>query len=473
MIRITARPRRNLLRVRGLRAGLAMFIAIAPAPGLCRAQDVSVLRDVTVIDGTGRPARPHRNVVIEGGVIRSIGPASDPIPSGAATVEVAGTTIMPLIVNAHGHPGLLKGTTTAADHYGEENIRRHLLQYEAFGVGAVLALGSDTEAVFPLRELSRRGELPGAVLFTAGAGFGVKGALPPVAMGMTRVNRPETPEEARRQVRELAAHKPDAVKLWVDDLFGQLPKMEPAIYAAIIDEAHRRGIRVAAHVFYLEDARKLVGLGVEILAHSVRDAEIDDGLLAEMKARRVAYIPTLSLDEFAFAYREMPPWFHEPFFRASLEPGVFEMVSSSGYKEAVRADFKTPREMAALAVAQKNLKKVHDAGILVALGSDSGATPIRPIGFAEHMELQLMVQAGLTSLEAIAVATRNGARLLGIDGGAGSLEPGKNANFIVLEKDPSDEIRNTEAIRSVWTLGRKVNDGPLPARGREVAPPVR
>ena len=140
------------------------------------------------------------------------------------------------------------------------------------------------------------------------------------------------------------------------------------------------------------------------------------------------------------------------------------MVTSPAYKERVRWDPATPREMAALAVAQKNLKKVHDSGILVALGSDSGAMPIRPIGFAEHMELQLMVQAGLTPLQAIAVATRNGAGLLGIGEKSGSLEPGKEANFIVLEQDPSEQVRNTTSILSVWTRGKKVNDGPLPRR---------
>jgi imidazolonepropionase-like amidohydrolase len=199
----------------------------------------------------------------------------------------------------------------------------------------------------------------------------------------------------------------------------------------------------------------------------VRDAEIDDELLSEMKERRVTYIPTLSLDEFAFAYRDAPDWLHDPFFQASLEPGVLTMVTSPAYRDKVRSNPNTSRELAALAVAQKDLKKVHDAGILVALGSDSGAMPIRPIGFAEHMELQLMVQAGLTPIQSITVATRNGARMLGIAGETGTLEPGKRANFIVLAKDPSEEIRNTESILSVWTLGKKVNDGPLSRRGFE------
>jgi imidazolonepropionase-like amidohydrolase len=212
----------------------------------------------------------------------------------------------------------------------------------------------------------------------------------------------------------------------------------------------------------LEDARALLALGVDIFAHSVRDAEINDALIAEMKARHVAYIPTLSLDEFAFAYQDAPAWLADPFFRASLEPGVLEMVTSSSYKEKVRSDPRTAFEIEAFAIAKKNLKKVHDAGILVALGSDSGALPIRPLGFAEHMELQLMVQAGLTPVQAISVGTRNSARVLGISDDTGSIEPGKKANFIVLDRDPSENIRNTQSIRSVWRLGKKVNDGPLP-----------
>jgi imidazolonepropionase-like amidohydrolase len=108
----------------------------------------------------------------------------------------------------------------------------------------------------------------------------------------------------------------------------------------------------------------------------------------------------------------------------------------------------------------KNLKKIYDSGILVAMGTDSGATPVRVQGFAEHMELALMVQAGLTPLQAITIATRNGAQLLRVDDQYGTLAPGKKANFIVLEKDPSQDIRNTRTIRAVWKNGAKVSDGP-------------
>src|SRR5712664_946237 len=256
---------------------------------------VTVLRNVAVLDGTGRAVQQNQDVTIKGDRILSIKAASSVVPKGARVVDLAGKTIMPQLINSHGHLGLLKGTTMSSANYTEDNVRAQLLRYEAYGVGAVLVLGTDHDEIFGLRDSSRRGTLPGAAIYTAGAGFGVKDALPPLSFGMDKVFRPISEAEAREGVRQLAAKKPDALKIWVDDSYGQLPSMKPEIYAAIIQEAHQLGLRVAAHVFHLEDARKLVDLGVDIIAHSVRDAEIDDPLLGEMKKRRVVYIATLSL----------------------------------------------------------------------------------------------------------------------------------------------------------------------------------
>jgi len=443
-------------------------IAIASALGLfvtTASQDIAatatVLRNVVVVDGTGKAAQKNQDVVITGDRILAIRPAGSSVPKDARVMDMKGKTIMPQMINTHAHLGLLKGTTMSSANYTEDNIRRQLLRYEAYGVGAVLALGTDHEEIFALREASHKGTLPGATIYTAGMGFGVKDALPPISFGMDRVFRPDSAEEARKELRQLAAKKPDVLKIWVDDFWGQYPPMKPEIYSAIIDEAHKLGLRVASHVYYLEDARKLVGLGLDIISHSVRDGEIDDGLLAEMKKRRVAYVATLSLDEFAFAYQDSPEWLNDPFFQASLEPGVLQMITSPEYKEKVRSNKNTALEMSAFQMGLKNVKRVFDAGVLVALGTDSGAQPVRVQGFSEHMELELLVKAGLTPMQAITVATKNGAQLLKIDDRCGTLEPQKKANFIVLDKDPSTSIGNTKTISGVWKDGKKVSDGPL------------
>lgn len=311
-----------------------------------------------------------------------------------------------------------------------------------------------------MREQSRAGSLPGATIFTAGSGFGIVGGLLPASPGIDPVFRPTTSEEARADVRTLAVHKPDMVKMWVDDFWGQYPKMKPEIYAAIIDEAHREHLRVAAHVYHLSDAQQLADDGIDVFAHSIRDAEIPNALVEEMRRKHIAQIGTLSLDDFFTAYGDDPAWLNDPFFRDSLEPGVYAMITSAKYKQQVQNDRRTPIEEAALKTAMKNFKKLYDAGVLVALGTDSGATSTRPFGFSEHHEMQLMVAAGLTPLEAITVATKNGAELLHASDQFGTLEAGKQANFIVLDRDPSEDIRNTESIVAVWKLGKKVSDGP-------------
>jgi len=428
------------------------------------AQQQIVLTNVTVIDGTGRPAQRNRTVVIKRDRIQSIAAGNEHAPSSAKVIDLQGQTIMPLIINAHGHLGLTMGTTQSAANQTDDNFRHQLSRYQEYGVGAVLSMGTDGKRFAEIREESRRGALPGADVYTAGIGFGAKNGVPPAGMGFTEVLRPETPAEARSEVAQQVPQKPDFIKVWVDDFWGKYPKLPPEIYGAIIDEAHKHSLRVAAHVYHLEDARLLVADGVDVLAHSIRDADVDDALIAEMKKRHVAYIPTLSLDDFAVAYRDSPKWIGDPFFSAALDPGVLEMVTSAEYKAKVQSDKVTAQEQAALPQAMRNLKKIYDAGILVSLGTDSGATPIRTQGFAEHMELALMVQAGLTPLQAITVATLNAAELLHIADQYGTLTAGKKANFIVLEKDPSQDIHNTQTIRAVWKDGTKVSDGPLAAR---------
>lgn len=424
------------------------------------AQQVTVLKNVNVIDGTGAPVHRNSTLIIDGDRIQSVLASPKQLPPSANVIDMHRQTIMPLMINTHGHLGLTKGTSQSPDNETDENLRHQLLRYQEYGVGAVLSMGTDGHRFGEVRDESRRGIMPGADVYSAGIGFGAKDGVPPESMGFTNVLRPVTADEAKKEVAAEAPLKPDFIKIWVDDFWGQYPKMPPDIYKAIIDEAHNRGLRVAAHVYHLDDARTLVADHVDVLAHSVRDGYVDDALVTQMKTNQVAYIPTLSLDDFAVAYGGSPNWIDDPFFRAALDPGVLEMITSPEYKAKVEASKVTAQEKAALPIAMKNLKKIYDSGILVAMGTDSGATPIRVQGFAEHMELALMVQAGLTPLQAITVATRNGAQLLRVDDQYGTLEPGKKANFIVLEKDPSQDIRNTRTIRAVWKNGVKVSDGP-------------
>lgn len=174
---------------------------------------------------------------------------------------------------------------------------------------------------------------------------------------MNLLLRPKTPEEVPAMMEKLALLKPTVVKIWVDDHGGKARKMKPEIYKAIINEAHKRGIRVAAHLFYAEDARALVNAGLDIIAHSIRDKEVDTELLHLMKQKNVIYIPTLALDKYLFAYAEKPEWINDNFFKTSLEPGVYEMITSKDYQDKIKTSPDFEKNKMASKMGMTNLKR--------------------------------------------------------------------------------------------------------------------
>jgi imidazolonepropionase-like amidohydrolase len=352
------------------------------------------------------------------------------------------------------------GTSVNGKNFTRDQVVKELQRYLSYGVGTVVSMGTDKEIVFSLRDDSRSGKIGGAALFTAGYGFRPPLGSRPQETAMEKLYRPATVDQAIENVRELAALKPDVVKIWVDDMGGTTEKIKPEIYRAIISEAHKHGIKVAAHLYYLEDAHLLLDAGVNFFAHSIRDKEVDDKLIAKMKEHGTVYIPTLTRDAYEFVYGTPQAWINDPFYKASLEPGVYEMVTSHEYINRVKSGPRYEKNKDAFNMALRNLKKLYDAGVIVALGTDSGAFPVRAQGFSEHLELQYMVEAGLKPLEAISVATRNAAAALNLDD-QGSISTGKRADFIVLNSNPAQDIKQTQNIFAVWKNGQKVSDGPL------------
>ncbi|TMA11677.1 MAG: amidohydrolase family protein, partial [Deltaproteobacteria bacterium] len=366
-----------------------------------------------------------------------------------------GRTIIPGLINAHGHVGLVVGGQSRADGYTRENVQTQLLQYERYGVTSVLTLGLNRDLVYDVRDEQRRGTVPGATLFTAGRGIGVPGAAPPVPSAPDQVYRPKTPEEAVANVEEAAAHKPDYFKIWVDDVFGKFPKMDPAVFKAAIDAAHRHAIKVASHVFYLGDAKAVIASGVDALAHSVRDQPVDDELVALMKKRGAFYVATLNVDASFSAFADDPALLDDPFLTAGLPPESVQQFRSAEYRAKVAADPNVPKARAALENGMRNLKTLHARGVHIAFGTDSGANPVRIQGWGEHRELELMVKAGLSPMDALVAATRGSATMLGISD-RGTLEKGKRADLLVLAANPLDDIRNTRKLVSVWHEGREI-----------------
>lgn len=441
---------------------IALALVSIPLPHpFSHKENALVLQDVKLIDGTNEPAFEHASILIVDGKIANVvvDNANGHWPKGAKILKLAGKTIIPGIINAHGHLGLTQGVTVSIANYTEENVERQLAQYQRYGVTTIMSLGMNLDLLYKLRAEQTKGKVDGATILTAGRGIGVPGGVPAPNLQDNPVYRPKTPDEARQDVREMAKRHPNLIKIWVDDNFGKLPRPDPAVYGAAIQQAHELNLRVAAHAYRLEDADRLLEDHVDILGHSIRDKLLDDRTVDLITKQGVFYIPTLEMEEAFYIYAEHPKWMDAPFFKNALNPALAALLDSQSYVDSVKNNPEMKVHRQALEIAMKNLSTLLDAGANIGFGTDSGASPSRIQGFAEHRELELMVQAGMTPLEAIQSATGVNARLLGIDKTTGTLVPGKDADFIVLNADPMKDIRNTEKIDMIFQHGKRVDEG--------------
>jgi imidazolonepropionase-like amidohydrolase len=425
----------KLLSTLTLSAALTLvFLATVPAqtPG-----GVKAFTGARVVDGTDRPPIDNATIVVRDGKIVTVSPPGRAqTPANAERVPLDGKTVIPGIINAHGHVGNTEGLEQG--HYSAANVTRDLKTYAAYGVTTVFSLGDDQAASFAARDSQRTPSLDRARLFAAGP-----------------VLAPKSVDDARRLVAEDAAMKVDIVKIRVDDNLGTTQKMPPEIYRAVIDEAHKRNLRVAVHLFYLEDAKQVLDAGADFIAHSVRDTDVDEPLIAMLKRRDVCYCPTLMREVSTFVYESTPTWFSDPLFLKRADRKAVELLEQPQRQEQMRNSRSAQRYKAALEVANRNLKKLSDAGIKIAMGTDTGP-PARFQGYFELMELEMMAKAGLTPKQVLASATRDAARCMKLDREVGTLEASKWADFVVLDADPLADISNVRKIAAVYVAGNSL-----------------
>jgi imidazolonepropionase-like amidohydrolase len=422
--------------------------AQVPAPG------VMAFTGARVIDGTGAAPIEQATIVVTNGRVTAIGPSATVMPpAGATVINVAGKTIIPGLINAHAH--IDPDISVNPGPYRDEMVRR-LKTYATYGVTSVMTLGFETYSEpegFYLRDTQRLGIGPAAT-----------DAPRLYASGRPILFRPgptgtETPDDARIDVQRHVPLRADFIKLHLDGVPNDL---KPDVIAAAIDEAHKHGMATAVHIYTLKDARMAIDRGVDVVAHSIRDVDVDAATIAEMKRRNVAVIPTLVRDRSVFIYENLPDFFKDPFFLRALPTYKHEVdvLSEPATQQRFRTNAGIQASKPQLAQGIRNLKILLDAGIPLAMGSDSGSIPDRNlgrwVGYNEHVELEMMVAAGMMPMQALVSATSTAARVMKIDG-AGSLQTGKWADLVVLNANPLMDIKNTRQIDSVYIGGRKVN----------------
>ena len=418
------------------------------------AAETVALTHLRIVDGQGGPPVEDATVVMQDGRIVAAGPGVK-VPDGARRLDRSGDTVLPGLISDHSHIGQYDGIATGPEHYTAGVITAELAQFRSYGVTTVTALGNNRPLFDRLREAAHAGRLP-TDLFGVDQGIGVPNGAPPQKMTKSAADqmfRPTTPDEARTAVDRMADAHTDLVKIWVDDFAGSLKvKMQPEIIRAVVEESHRKGLRVAAHIHDLDDAEAVVADGADILAHGVRDKPVPAAFAATLKQRGIWYIPTLELDEATTAWAEHAPWTRTPFERAALSPALARQIDDPDWDRANSTGAKADEARASLAMNLRNIRILSEAGVKIGFGTDSGATPVRVPGVAEHRELALLVQAGLTPLQAITIATRQAASLLELSD-RGVIEPGRRADLLVVRGDPSRRIADVDQVVETWQGG--------------------
>ena len=375
------------------------------------------------------------------------------VSSGTRRVDLTGKTVIPALIDGHNHIGLVNerdGSNSKAN-YTRENLIDQLERYAYYGIAAALGMGleADQELAYDLRDAV----LPGAARFLT-VGKGIAGSPIAGPPGEPRLGIPygaRTEAEGKKHVRELHARGVHFVKIWVDDRNGTVPKVQPSVYRAIIAEAHANGMEVLAHLSRtsaLADAKDLLRSGIDGFVHTVRDRDVDDEYIALVKAHPKVWTgpnipsPGESEEEIAVLAETLP---------ASTIAGLRKQL-------AQRVAAGNPAN-ALFDLHCRNLKRIHDAGMTIGVGTDGTGD-----GFGVHQQMEYYVRcAGFTPAQALEAGTSINARVLGLTR-MGTVAKGKEASFDVLAANPLERITNTRRIEKVYLRGAEVDRAALRAK---------
>ena len=439
--------------------------------------EVIILTGATFIDGTGGPPIAHGVVVVRNGRIDCIGSEGDcPSPAGANIVDVTGKYVMPGLVDAHVHyfqtaffdsrPDALDLTDSYpfpnVAAYQRQHPQRYHNAYLCSGITGVYDVGGMSWSI-DLQESSEKNRRAPHVAAAGPLITPVSGA--PFDLPSDKVLVPlETTEAGIETVQYLSALGSTGIKLWQlrADSDAYMRRID-----AVAAEAEKLGNKLIVHATTLEQAKAAVRAGAKLLVHSVSDTEVDQEFLDLTKEQGTIYTPTLIVGSgYMLAYRaasgiDAYPW-DDP--NGCVDKKTKELLNGASkfqdhprFTEAFRNRLRSfdPDSERVSRTLQINLRKVYEAGIPIAVGTDAG-NPGTVHGPSIYEELEQMQRAGIPPEELIVMATQNGARAMERFDDFGTLEAGKLANLIVLEEDPSADISNVRSITHTMIKGMMI-----------------
>jgi imidazolonepropionase-like amidohydrolase len=447
-------------------SGVILFIAACAAQPSrqppAAAGGSTVFEGARLITGDEAPPIEDSAFVVQDGKFTVVGRRGQvQAPQRAARVDLTGKTVMPGIIEAHAHLGYWKGLTLSAENFTRENLLADLQRFAYHGVTAVLSMGADRrEIAWPFRDELRANPRTDAPVYLSAGGLAMPmgGPFSPLREAVRAVTNEQ---EVRKEIQELVAKKADFVKVWQDSRRELMPR---PLIEFLIAEAHRNNLRVVAHTHAMSDFKHLLRSGLDAFAHPTwRQTEVepvDDELLALFKAHpNVPVMPGFWTPRNEI-YGARPYWLDDPLLAETFtqaEIKALENAKTPSHAPQTWASGPVPRSM----------KRLKAAGVRFVLGTDMGGgfsrehdpTPAY-LGWSTHIEMESLVKAGLTRREVITAATRDSAQFLGLDQ-LGMVASGKNADFLVLDANPLDNIANTRRISRVYLRGREVDRAAL------------
>ena len=431
-------------------AFLALSLCFVATGGRPQPAAAIAITGAMVIDGTG--AEPEaRTILIRGERIEAVG-ARVEIPAGARVIDARGKTALPGLFDLHTHLPYASGSGLSGDW------PKNLKSYLYCGVTSVVDFGTYGETFEPMRRLLRTGAIEGprihyAVRMTTPGGHGAEGGR-----GDLFSLEVSTPAEARAAVRSSLRYQPDVIKVFTDGWrYGNAPdmsSMNEETLTALVDEAHKNGLEVLTHTVTLERAKIAARAGVDVLAHGIGNARVDEEIIRLMKAAGMTYAPTLAV------YEPRTREILSPLLAATLDGAVLAAMTPPLRPPGTTNE--QPRTTPRWQNLQSNTAALRQGGVRFGVGTDAGVVGTHH-GWATLRELQLLVAGGLTPLEAITAATGNAAQALHVDGERGTIAPGKLADLILVDGEPHKRIGEIEKIDRVLLGGREIDRARLAA----------
>ena len=432
-----------------------------------------LLRGARIFVGDGKVI-DSGGVLIKNGKIAEVydGTVPDSKALKAETIEAAGKTVLPGLIDVHVHlvaPGGLD--ETVKDYQPRKAMERALAAYLYSGVTAVKSVGDPLDAALEVRALVNSGERLGAEFFACGPLFTVEGghgteyfkSMPEsirAAAEKQFARMPKTPEEARSQVDELKRRGVDGIKIVLEaGAAGMLfTRMDTAILKAIAAESRAKGLPVVVHTGDSRDVADALSAGVNGIEHGSFRDRIPDELFARMKRQGVTYDPTLgvveALQQFATGKTDL------------LNRSLVQQVGPPSLLEGTKKALTSPKNVAMRERLGKyplnfeqgsdNLQRAYGAGVTLVTGSDSGNFLVFH-GPAVHRELQIWVASKIPPAAALQAATYNAAQLLGAGKRMGSIRKDHDADLLIVDGNPLQDIAATERISMVIFKGERVD----------------